>query len=308
MSEQHKYKSDDSFLARWAENKLSDEELLEFQKTEAYREFQLINEVSQQFSAPDLDLEKALEMTKSKTKISSKGKVVSLRKYWYAAAASVVIIFGIFKGLNSSISYTIPNGGKALAINLPDGSKVQLNAGSELSHKRFFWNSNRSLKLNGEAYFEVEKGSTFSVNTSYGTVSVLGTKFNVKARKNNFDLKCFEGAVRFDQKNTNNYKILYQNDRISISNSTTIKEEKSPGSLPNWLDKISVFKDQSLQIVLDELSVQYNVQFEHKSTDTSRLFSGSFIHDNLEVALKTTLTPMGIIYTISEDKTTVYLP
>lgn len=306
MSEQNTYESDSSFLARWAENKLSKEELSEFQKTEAYKDFQRINEVAQQFEAPTLDLEAAL--TKTKLKTHPKTKVISLKKYWYAAAASVVILLGTISFLNSSISYTVPNGGTALAVSLPDGSKIQLNAGSKLSHKRFFWKNNRALNLDGEAYFEVEKGKKFSVETSYGTVSVLGTKFNVKARKNNFDLKCFEGAVRFDQKNTNNYKILYQNDGISITNSTTIKEEKSTENLPNWLQQLSIYKAQSLQIVLDDLAIQYAIKIENKSTDLSRLFSGSFIHNNLETALKTTLTPMGISYTLSEDKKTVYLP
>ncbi|CAM1344603.1 FecR family protein [Tenacibaculum amylolyticum] len=306
MSKKNIYESDPSFLARWAENKLTEEELIEFKKTAAYKEFQLIDTIAQQFTAPPVDKAKALD--KVKEKINGKKKVISIKPYWYAAAASVVILFGLFRFLTSTVNYTTPKGANLLAINLPDGSKVQLNAGSELTHKRFFWTNNRTLQLKGEAYFEVEKGETFSVATSYGTVSVLGTKFNVKARKNSFDLNCFEGAVRFDQKDTEVSKTLYKNDRISIVNNTTITEEKSTQNIPHWIQKISIFKEQPLGTVLDELSIQYNVQFESQNTDLNRLFSGSFIHNNLDVALKTTLTPMGISYRLSEDQKTVYLP
>ncbi|WP_075343868.1 FecR family protein [Tenacibaculum agarivorans] len=306
MSNKNIYESDPSFLARWAENKLTAEEVQAFEKTEAYQEFLRIDQTALELKAPPVD--KAAALQKIKEKIHFKKKVISFKPYWYAAAASVVVLLGLFSLFNATTSYTIPNGGEHLAIVLPDGSKVQLNAGSELTHKRFFWKNNRTLHLKGEGYFEVEKGQTFTVETDFGNVSVLGTKFNVKARKNNFDLHCFEGAVRFDQKDTGASKVLYKDDAISITNNTTIKEEKTTKNVPNWMQQISIFKEQPLQTVLEELSVQYNVSFETKTTDVTRLFSGSFVHNNLDIALKTTLTPMGISFTLSKDKKTVYLP
>ena len=55
MSNQNKYESDASFLARWAENRLNQEELSEFEKTEAFKDFERINTITQQFSAPPID-------------------------------------------------------------------------------------------------------------------------------------------------------------------------------------------------------------------------------------------------------------
>jgi ferric-dicitrate binding protein FerR (iron transport regulator) len=49
-----------------------------------------------------------------------------------------------------------------------------------------------------EAYFQVKKGQTFSVNTTDGVVKVLGTHFNVKQRKNYFEVNCFEGLVSYN--------------------------------------------------------------------------------------------------------------
>jgi len=306
MSSQNKYESDPSFLARWIANELSEEELATFKKSEAYSDFKRINEVAQEFKAPEVDTNSALRKIKVKMKSATTKKVIKIKPFWYATAASVAILLGIFTVLNITKTYTTPYG-KQLAINLPDGSKVQLNAGSTITHKRFFWTKNRALELNGEAYFEVEKGNSFSVNTPYGEVSVLGTKFNVKSRSQIFEVNCFEGAVRFDKKDSEQYKILYQNDRIILTKSEAIKEEKIQETTPNWMRDISIFKERPLQEVIEELSIQYDIRFESKNIDLSRTFTGSFVHNNLEVALKTTLTPMEINYTISENQTIIYL-
>ena len=45
------------------------------------------------------------------------------------------------------------------------------------------WKNERSVNLDGEGFFKVAKGSKFDVETSAGTVSVVGTQFNVKNRK-----------------------------------------------------------------------------------------------------------------------------
>ncbi|WP_299158237.1 FecR family protein [uncultured Tenacibaculum sp.] len=299
----NKYETDKSYLAKWAANELSKEELAEFMQTDAYKDFNRINIIAQQFKGPEIDKKAALVKTKTKIK---KGKIVKLnRNFWYSIAASIALLLGGYFGLYSTKNYTTPIG-EQLAIILPDGSEVQLNANSSLSHKRFFWNNKRQLNLDGEAYFEVKKGSDFKVITNYGNVTVLGTKFNVKSRKHIFELNCFEGKVKFEQKNTTNKKILNANDKIIIEKEI-ISELKTQFNKPNWIKGISLFKDRPLQDILNELSSMYNISFKTENIDTSQRFSGSFIHNNLENALKTTLTPMGIVYTLSEDKTIVSL-
>ena len=234
MSTKNKYESDPTFLARWIANELTDEELTEFKSMEAFNDFQRINAIAQEFKAPPVDVQSALQNTKAKIKTATTKKVIKFKPIWYAAAASVAILIGAVAIFNTTKTYTTSYG-EQLAFNLPDGSKIQLNAGSKISHKRFFWNSNRTLELDGEAYFEVEKGEKFSVNTDYGTVSVLGTKFNVKSRTKTFEVNCFEGAVRFDKKDTKEYKVLYQNDRITLTNKEEITEEKTHEDVPSWM-------------------------------------------------------------------------
>ncbi|MBQ0740845.1 FecR domain-containing protein, partial [Aquimarina celericrescens] len=84
---------------------------------------------------------------------------------------------------------------------LPDGSFVDLNAGSELTHQRFFWSQNREITLQGEGYFKVTSGTNFTVTTSLGKIEVLGTQFNIKEREKLFEVNCYEGRVKVSTNN-----------------------------------------------------------------------------------------------------------
>lgn len=77
---------------------------------------------------------------------------------------------------------SVPHGSE-FCVNLPDGTKVWLNAESSLSYPEYFSGSLRKVKLSGEAYFEVVRNSNapFEVETMDGRLRVLGTSFNVKS-------------------------------------------------------------------------------------------------------------------------------
>jgi transmembrane sensor len=81
---------------------------------------------------------------------------------------------------------------------LPDHSKVILTANSQIRFPKLFFNRNVSLR--GEAYFEVEKGSKFTVKTPNGEVKVLGTRFSVLDKEDGFVVYCFEGKVEVKYK------------------------------------------------------------------------------------------------------------
>lgn len=74
---------------------------------------------------------------------------------------------------------TVPTGGEYLVL-LSDGSRVRLNSCSSLRYPVVFTGENRTVELEGEAYFEVEKSvHPFFVKTSNVNVRVTGTTFNV---------------------------------------------------------------------------------------------------------------------------------
>lgn len=93
-----------------------------------------------------------------------------------------------------------PNGGQ-YKVNLPDGTRVWLNAGTQLKFPTFFAGNERTVELTGEAYFEVSKNAKkpFKVKmNNQAEVLVLGTHFNISAyeEENEINTTLLEGAVR----------------------------------------------------------------------------------------------------------------
>ena len=112
--------------------------------------------------------------------------------------------------------------GEQKIIELPDGSQVTMNSKSLIEFNPDSWESNRILKLSGEAYFKVNKGSQFTFNTKNGNVIVLGTEFNVNSLDNYFEVICYEGKVKVE-KNTKEY-ILTPGKTVRKYNNNLIEE------------------------------------------------------------------------------------
>jgi ferric-dicitrate binding protein FerR (iron transport regulator) len=85
--------------------------------------------------------------------------------------------------------------GSQADVRLPGHATVTLNAGSRLSYKPLAWFISRKVTLEGEACFEVEAGSRFSVLSGGKRVHVLGTTFNVYARPEKYCVTCLAGKV-----------------------------------------------------------------------------------------------------------------
>lgn len=115
------------------------------------------------------------------------------KRMFIAAAVALPLILAVGglwlvsdrTGLLDPVSYTevlVPAGDK-IKVLLPDGSDVTLNALSKMRYPSHFGIFSREVELDGEAYFSVsaDKSRPFSVHTGALDVTVLGTKFNVKA-------------------------------------------------------------------------------------------------------------------------------
>lgn len=294
-----KYQSDDTFLARWAAGELTPEELAEFEKSEAFKAFDKINKESQQFNAPPIDKAKSLIEVNEKITFGAKRKLIS--RLAIAASVSIMIVSSVL--VFSTKSYTTDSG-EQMAVTLPDGSTVQLAAKSRLRHKRFFWLNNRKVKLEGEAFFDVQKGDGFRVQTIHGTTSVLGTRFNVRSRPKRFSVDCFEGKVKVETAKTDQEFVLTPGNGVKLSDGE-YKESKVSGILPAWMTGLSVFANEKLSAVIEELKVQYGINFETGNQNLELLFSGSFVHKDLDKALRSTLMPMGVDYELDVEAWTV---
>ena len=90
--------------------------------------------------------------------------------------------------------------GQRTHLTLPDGTTVWLNARTTLSYPTSFNSNERTVFLQGEAYFEVSKNrhKPFIVQTQQYNIEVLGTKFDVEAYPDskNFETTLMQGSVK----------------------------------------------------------------------------------------------------------------
>jgi ferric-dicitrate binding protein FerR (iron transport regulator) len=291
--------TDETFLSRWLNNDLTSEELVAFKKTTEYKEYQKIIDATQNFNAPNFNKKGVLEKVLQKT---SDKKVKKLIPNWmYAAAASIALLLSTVYYLTGTSETFSTSFGEQLALVLPDGSEVLLNSKSTITYNKSDWfNGNRTLELNGEGYFKVKKGSTFSVNSENGTVSVLGTQFNVKTNPSYYEVLCYEGKVQVQ----NNGETAILTKGLSFRKIDKNNSEKGSfiNGKPNWLDGETSFNNTPLKHVIEELEKQYNVQVTSSNIDVSTLYTGAFTNKNLNLALQTICAPLSIQFTSTDNK------
>ncbi len=297
-------KKDDIFLSRWINGELTKEELIAFKSHPEYEHYVKIMAGADALYLKEYNEEKALIALKSKRSSTSKksGAVIKLWPY-VAAAASIAIILGLF--LFSSNQTFTSSYGEQLAITLPDGSEMILNAKSKASFNKNNWEGSRSITLEGEAYFKVKKGSKFTVITENGEVSVLGTQFNVYAQDAFFEVHCFEGKVSVV--NNKYQEILTAGKAFRDLDNTTPESWTIKAQQPSWITNSSTFRSIPLQYVFNELEKQYNIKIQSPSIDLKTIYTGTFPNNNKKVALRTVFGTLGFEYSLSPDGKTVVL-
>jgi transmembrane sensor len=278
-------------LAKWLNNDLTEEELAEFKASPDFEKYEKIKNYSAQLKVSDFDEAKVLENIISHQKVTP--KVIPLYKNWmFRVAAILVLALGVtFTVQNFSTETQYASNGERTTFSLPDNSEVVLNAGSAIKYKKWNWDNNRHLKLEGEAYFKVAKGKKFEVATDLGKVTVLGTQFDVKARKNRFDITCFEGRVKVNYKDKE--IILTPGKSVAFENGKQVNIIVDTQK-PDWLENKIAFNKENLSNILDEIQRQYNVSISVETKYSDELFTGKIPLDNLDVALQIIATTYNL--------------
>ncbi len=254
-------------------------------------------------------------------------KQLKLLTQKYAAAFILGLIiggtslfFGIIKPyyINTLTLVEVNNPfGKRTCVNLPDGSKVTLNAGTQLIYPKKFSGSHRLVNLKGEAFFEVQKDerNPFMVQTPDLSVEVLGTSFNVMAyaNDNTIETTLVTGKVRINRKNpitgqeqkvilTPNHKaIYYKSDGHILMDMVDVRFDTS------WKQGILLFDNEPFEYIIKKLERWYNTPIElsdnlkgkHRFTMS---LSDESLNDVLEMIKET--TPVN--YTWANGKVIFY--
>ncbi len=153
-------------------------------------------------------------------------------------------------------------------INLPDGSSVTLNSGSEMKYPTRFTKGTREVQLTGEAFFEVVRDvrHPFIVNTGDLNVEVLGTTFNVSAYDDDkpVEVVLATGKIALFTEEGGRKKSLglldpgqravydHTGNKLSVAG---VDAEKYTA----WRDGELIFRDDSMSDVISRLERWFNV-------------------------------------------------
>ena len=241
-------------------------------------------------------------------------------------AASLLLLIGFFYLIPSIEDNTTgtpvaitnienPKGSKAKLVSLPDGSNVFLAGGSSVSYNPDeFTNTQRLVKLEGEAYFEVAKNPQrpFFVLTDKTETRVLGTAFNIKAYKdlNNIVLTVTEGKVRFSELDAANKQHtsvnLVKNEEVVFDRSNNKFNDVKKLSAVNttrWKKHQIVFEDNTLEEAAVILENRFNKQIVVKGEDLgSRKITGNFADRNLQEIIEVISIALEVDYETTQDQ------
>jgi len=223
--------------------------------------------------------------TKEEVKETAVVRSIGKRRWISIAAAACIGLVAFFALYNPTTTVSIGNG-EHLAYTLPDNSKVELNADSKLTFKAGDFDGDRIVNLEGEAFFEVQKGQSFKVITPNGMIEVLGTSFNVNARDGGLSVDCRTGKVRVTAKGreqtlTKGLGTKLNANQSALESAYKIDIDRQIG----WRNGDFYLENVTLRKVIDELERQFDVKINYPS-NLEKVGNYTFKTDVLKQALE----------------------
>lgn len=167
---------------------------------------------------------------------------------------------------------TTPVGGEYSLV-LSDGTKVFLNADSELKYPVEFSDGKRIVDLKGEAYFEVHKDSLrpFVVRMNGSEVTVLGTSFNVNTYGDDGQIytTLVNGSVRVSSVKNGQAEVLkpgMQSVMDVQSGQLTVREVDVEPYVA-WREGRFVFRAMTLDLIMRQLQRWYDFEVFYQNPE-----------------------------------------
>lgn len=196
---------------------------------------------------------------------------------WIRLAAALVVVLvssGLF--MRFFERQVACDSGEHLTHQLPDGSTVELNSGSSISYHPFWWRLSRSLDFEGEAFFQVQKGKRFVVESERANTQVLGTSFTIYSRDADYRVVCHTGKVQVRDSNSDQSAFLLPNQiaQLQANGRFELKvKEVLPDPTP-WKSRIFEYRGTNLNEVIEEIERQYDVLI-HSTLKRDYSYTGS---------------------------------
>lgn len=198
---------------------------------------------------------------------------------------------------------TTPKGGQYQVV-LSDGSHVWLNARSSLRFPTAFTGEERSVRLEGEGYFEItpNKARPFRVRSGEADIEVLGTHFNVKAYANEpaMEATLLEGAVRVSR--AGEAKVMQPGQQMQLSAGEMKVVLVDTSSIVAWKNGFFQFNNASLKSIMRQVERWYDVEINYASIPDKR-YNGTVLRSSNLSEMLTMLELAGSFRFEVKDRT-----
>lgn len=234
-------------------------------------------------------------------------------KIW-SVAASILLLISVTTYVfifNKDIKYST-SVGELKEIELADGTKITLNAASILIIDENFNATDRSVTLNGEAFFEVAKDSLhpFTITTQKTVTKVLGTQFNLSAYKNETNIVTLnEGKILFYKKGFSEETgvVLKPNEQIVLQDELLVKSTVNSQKYCSWLLHDFIFVNESMQSIASKMERRYGVNIHiEKENVKKELFRGTYKNPTLISLLEDLSFVLNFKYKQDGNNITIY--
>lgn len=199
-------------------------------------------------------------------------------------------------------------------MKLSDGTVVYLNSDSELRYPVSFSATSREVELRGEAFFEVitDPQRPFVVNAEQVRVRVLGTSFNVSTYdKDYIETVLVKGRVGLQMAGDTQEWEVKPNELARYDRKNKTIEVREVDILPyvTWKEGHFLFKNQSLEKIMDVMARWYDVSVEFQDESIRNLhFTGDIKrHANLSIILKALTSSVNVNYKLNGRELILYM-
>lgn len=241
--------------------------------------------------AAGIDVERSLRQFKRRMHA---GRRISLRRSAVRIAAAAVVASVLLAGGLTTVLLSkrlaqpvtvVTQLGERSQVVLPDGTKVWLNSSSSVEYVAPFFSRQRRVKMEGEAYFEVEhdRRAPFVVSTNGLDVEVLGTRFNIRNDDNDHRVTTvlLEGAVKASASGHGQASVRLHPAQQLVFDTRThamrLTDCPSAERSINWIDGRFCFEHDTFGEIVAELKRYYNVDIRFMDTRLRDMrFSGNF--------------------------------
>ena len=243
-----------------------------------------------------IDVERSLRQFKRRMHAGRRISLrrISLRRITLRAAAAAAVAVILLAGGVTTVSLSkrlaqpltvITHLGERSQVVLPDGTKVWLNSASSVEYVAPFFSRERRVKMDGEAYFEVQHDAQapFVVSTNGLDIKVLGTRFNIRNDDNDHRITTvlLEGAVKAYASGREQASVRLHPAQQLVFDTRThamrLTDCPSAERSINWIDGRFCFEHDTFAEIVAELKRYYNVDVRFMDDALrSERFSGDF--------------------------------